>query len=76
MVLDGVSVDDRVVRELAALVERPLGHKLEQALFFSAEIVALTFPERAAVVAAFDRLPWEYEEIRESFVTGNRAGLA
>ena len=42
MVLDGVSLEDRVVRALAAVVGRPLRQKLEQALFFSAEIVALT----------------------------------
>ena len=54
MVLDGVSVDDRVVRRLAGVIERPLAHKLEQALFFSAEIVALTPQERTAVLAAFE----------------------
>ena len=41
-----------------------------------ARIVALTYAERAALLAAFDRLPWEYEEVRESFLAGNRAGLA
>lgn len=80
MVLDGVSVDDRLVRELAAVVERPLAHKLEQALFFSASVVALTPGERTAVLAAFERLPWEYEDVRESFLAGDRwgdrAGLA
>jgi hypothetical protein len=40
MVLDGVSLDDRVVRDLMAFLERPLGQKLEQALLFSARIVA------------------------------------
>lgn len=76
MVLDGVSVDDRVVRRLATLVERPLGHKLEQALFFSARVVALTSAERAAVLAAFERLPWEYEDVRATFLEGDRAGPA
>ena len=52
MVLDGVSLDDRVVRDLAAVVGKPLGQKLEQALFFSAEIVALTRVEKEAVLAA------------------------
>jgi hypothetical protein len=75
MVLDGVLVDDRVVRQLATHVEKPLARKLEQALFFSAEIVALTPEERRSVVSAFDRLPWEYEETRERFFAGDRAGL-
>ena len=59
MVLDGVSLENRVVRDLAAIVGRPLGQKLEQALFFSAEIVALTRGERAEVLAALDRTPWD-----------------
>jgi hypothetical protein len=78
MVLDGVSVDDRIVRRLAEVVERPLAHKLEQALLFSAEIVALTPQERTAVLAAFERLPWEYDDVRESFLAGagNQTSLA
>ena len=70
MVLDGVSVDDRVVREIAAVVGKPLAQKLEQALFFSAEVVALTRPEKDAVLAALDRMPWEYEEVRELLLAG------
>ena len=65
MVLDGVSLDDRVVRDLMAFLERPLGQKLEQALFFSARIVALTHEERLAVLEALDRAPWAFEEVRE-----------
>jgi hypothetical protein len=70
MVLDGVSLDDRVVRNLAAIVDKPLGQKLEQALFFSAEIVSLTFPERVAVLRALDGAPWEFEEVRELLMDG------
>jgi hypothetical protein len=76
MVLDGVSLDDRVVRELAAILDEQLGRKLEQALFFSAEIVALTFEERVAVLAALDRAPWRFDEIRELLLTGHSWGLA
>ena len=72
MVLDGVSLDDRVVRRLTEFLERPVGHKLEQALFFSAEVVALTYAERVAVLAALDRMPWEFEELRERFLAGER----
>ena len=74
MVLDGVSLDDRVVRDLAAVVGKPLGQKLEQALFFSAEIVALTRVEKEAVLAALDRMPWEYEEVRELLLAGDTWG--
>ena len=75
MMLDGVSVDARIVRQLAARVERPLPEKLERALFFSAEVVALTPSERTEVQTAFERLPWEYEGARDSFLAG-RSSLA
>jgi hypothetical protein len=75
MLLDGVSVEDRVVRELAAQVQRPLGEKLVRALFFSAEVVALTPGERAEVLSALERLPLEYEEVRESFLATRAAVL-
>ena len=74
MVLDGVAVDDRVVREIAAVVGKPLAQKLEQALFFSAEVVALTRTEKDAVLAAVGRMPWEYEEVRELLLAGPRSG--
>jgi len=65
MVLDGASLDERVVRDLAAIVDKPLKEKLERALFFSAEIVALTFHERVAVLRALDGAPWRFEDVRE-----------
>jgi hypothetical protein len=74
MVLDGVLVDDRVVRELAAIVDRPLGQKLERALFFSAEIVALTREERETVMAALNRDHRESKDVRERLLTGARWG--
>ena len=74
MVLDGVSIEDRVVRAIAAVAGKPLAQKLEQALFFSAEVVALTHAEREAVLAALDRMPWEYEEVRELLLAGPPSG--
>ena len=74
MLLDGVSVHDRIVRELAAQVQRPLRERLFQALFFSSEVVALTPAERAEVIAALERMPLEYEEVREGFLA-TRAGV-
>ena len=77
MVLDGVSLDDRLVRNLTPFLERPLAKKLEQALFFSARIVALTHEERLAVLAALDRARWEWDEVRDLFLAGDRwAGSA
>jgi hypothetical protein len=65
MLFGGISVEDRLVRELAAILERPLRRKLEQALLFRAKIVALTRDERLAVLAALERAPGELEEVRE-----------
>ena len=72
MLLDGVSVDDRVVRELAAILERPLAEKLDRALFFSAEIVALSRDERSAVLAALDRMPLGYDDVRDRLLASDR----
>jgi len=71
MLLDGVLVEDRIARELTANVNRPLGHRLQQALFFSAEIVALTRQEKAEVIAALNR-NIESKDVRERFLTGPR----
>ena len=67
MVLDGVSLDDRVVRDLTAFLERPLGQKLEQALLFHAKIVALTHEEKLAVFEALDRAPFGPSRRFENF---------
>jgi hypothetical protein len=74
MVLDGVLVEDRVVRELAALVDRPLANKLERALFFSAEIVALTRDEKSAVMTALNRDDAKFMDVRERLLIGARRG--
>ena len=68
MLFGGVSVDDRLVRDLAAILEMPLGRKLEQALFFRAKIVALTWEEKTSVLAALERAPGELEEVRALLV--------
>ena len=65
-----------------AVLERPLGRKLEQALLFRAKIVALTRDERAAVLAALERAPAQLDEVRKALLadenwragTGARAG--
>ena len=74
MVLDGVEVDDGVVRELAAVVDRPLAQKLERALFFRSEIVALTRDERDAVRAAMSRARFEPTDVRDRLSAPARWG--
>ena len=65
MMIGGVWVDDRHVRALAAIVDRPVRRKLEQAVLFRAQIVAMTRDEKMAVLAALERAPAELAEIRE-----------
>ncbi len=74
MVLDGVEVDDHVVRELVAVVDRPRAQKLERALFFRAEIVALTRDERDAVSAAMHRERSEPADVRDRLLAPARWG--
>lgn len=65
MVLGGVPIDDRLVRRLAAHVGSPLGSKLDHALLFRAQIVALTRNEKEAILAALESAPHELDELRE-----------
>ena len=65
MLLGGVAVEDRLVRELAAVLDRPLGAKLEQALLFRAKVVGLTREERSAVLAALEKAPAELQVVRD-----------
>jgi uncharacterized protein (DUF1778 family) len=76
MMLEGVSLDVRAVHRLASILDGPPRRKLEQALFFSAEVVALTFQERMAVLAALDGAPWASDEIRELLLAGRSWDMA
>jgi len=64
MIIGGVWVDDRHVREIAAIVKRPVGWRLEQALLFRAQVVAMTRDEKRAVLSALEQAPAELEEVR------------
>ena len=68
MLLGGVAIDDRLVRRLAVLVGRPLANKLDHALLFRAQIVALTVDEKKAILAALEKAPPELEPVRELLV--------
>ena len=65
MIMGGVWVDDGVVRRLAAMLERrPLGRRLEQALLFRAQVIAMTRDEKEAVLSALARAP-ELDDVRD-----------
>lgn len=65
MIMGGVWVDDSHVRELAAIVDRPVGRRLEQALLFRAQVVAMSRTEKRAVLSALERAPANLEAVRE-----------
>lgn len=65
MMVGGVWVDDRDVRALAAIVDRQLGRRLEQALLFRAQVFAMTWEEKRAVLSALGRAPGQLQEVRE-----------
>ncbi len=69
MLLGGVDVDDRVVRDLAAILDRSLGNKLESALVFRAKIVGLTTEERRRILAALEHAPAGLQPIRQVLLT-------
>ena len=65
MVIGGVWVDDRHLRELVPILERSVGRRLEQALLFRAQFIALTSDEKRAVLAALERGSAELNDVRE-----------
>jgi hypothetical protein len=69
VLLSGVLVDDRMVLQLARLVEQSLGAKLVTAYRLRSDVVALTYVEREAIVSALESTPSQpLLEIREAFL--------
>ena len=65
MLLGGVDVEDRVIRQLANIVHRPLAHKLEKALLFRSAVVGLTRDEMGAILTALESAPADLHDIRD-----------
>ena len=65
MLLGGVDVEDRIVRQLANIVNRPLAHKLEKALLFRSAVVGLTRAEMEAILIALESAPAELHGFRD-----------
>jgi len=68
MLLGGVPIDDRLVRRLSGILDRPLGNKLDHALLFRAQIVALTREEKEAILTALEKAPPELEPLRQLLI--------
>ena len=69
MIVNGVTVEDDLVLELAGAVKNPaLAHKLQTAHRFRSGIVNLSNAERTLVLAALDDPSGELEELRGQLV--------
>ena len=55
MLLEGVPIDERQIRQLAALLPTELAKKLTVASTFGSQIVALTHREQQAILMALER---------------------
>jgi hypothetical protein len=65
MLVGGVAVDERLLKELARLLPPNLARRLDTALFYRAKVLGLTIAEREAVIAALEDPPPGLEELRE-----------
>ena len=69
MIVNGVTVEDDLVLELAGAVKNPaLAHKLQTAHRFRSGVVNLSNAERTLVLAALDDPSGELEELRGQLV--------
>lgn len=68
MLLGGVSVDDRLIPELARLVPPALAHKLQTASLYRSKVVGLTFNEREEVLAALEDPPESLGDLRDALL--------
>ena len=57
MLLEGIPIDDRQIRQLLGVVPPALANKLTVARVFGSQVVALTAEERAQILAAIEREP-------------------
>jgi hypothetical protein len=69
LLLGGAAVDDEGVWELARLVEKPLGQKLETALRLRSNVVSVTPEERKAILQALEDAPDTLRGVRELLLT-------
>ena len=68
MIINGVTVDDSLVPELARAIRNPnLAHKLQSAHRFRTELINLSHTERTLVLAALEGSPG-LEELRAQLV--------
>jgi hypothetical protein len=64
MLVGGVPIDERLLRELARVVDRKLAQRLDTALLYRAKVLGLTVAERESILKALENPPPGLEELR------------
>jgi hypothetical protein len=76
MLVGGVPIDERLLRELARVVDRKLARRLDTALLYRAKVLGLTVDERAAILKALENPPPGLEELRATLLQDPRWRLS
>lgn len=64
MLVGGVPIDDRLLRELARIVPPTLARRVDTALLYRAKVLGITVAEREIILAALEDAPADLAELR------------
>ena len=64
MLVGGVPIDDRLLRELARIVPPTLARRVDTALLYRAKVLGLTIAERETILAALVDAPADLANLR------------
>ena len=68
MLVGGVPIDDRLLRELARIVPRTLARRVDTALLYRAKVLGLTIAEKETILAALEDAPADLTELRDALL--------
>lgn len=68
MLVSGVAVDERLLKQLSEVVPPRLARRLDTALFYRAAVLGLTVDERKAILAALEKPPAGLEDLRANLL--------
>ena len=68
MLVSGVAVDERLLKQLSGVVLPRLARRLDTALFYRAAVLGLTVDERKAILAALEKPPAGLEDLRANLL--------
>ncbi|HET9288771.1 MAG TPA: hypothetical protein VFO26_14550 [Gaiella sp.] len=74
--MGGVPIDERLLRELARVVDRKLAQRLDTALLYRAKVLGLTVAERESILKALENPPPGLEELRAILLQDSRWRLS